>query len=225
MELEGEWGAAAVPEPDLKPPAPWEDLGLSLPVGFFRTLRDLLVSPGEFFQNLGRREGWAEPLAFALIVSSAGLAGALFWQLLILTPAGLKAEETLRLFQGLNLGAGGLLAMMAGAPVLVLLDLGVSGLCWWGGVALIGADRDFVPAWRIFCYAHGGMALGLMPFFGLFLSGLWVLALMYCGVKQVYGVSGWRALNALAIYFSLQAFLGLLLVAALALGGFLLWWG
>ena len=55
--------------------------------GFFRTLRELLFRPGEFFKNLGR-EGWAGPLAFALIVSSVGLLGALFWQLLVLAPAG-----------------------------------------------------------------------------------------------------------------------------------------
>jgi hypothetical protein len=226
MELEGEWGAvAAVPEPAPRPPVPWEDLRLSGPEGFFRTLRDLLFRPGEFFDNLGR-EGWAEPLAFALIVSSAGLLGALFWQLLVLAPTGLNPGEALWLSPSLGLGAGGLLAMMAGAPVLVLIDLGVGGLCWWGSVALVGADRDFTPAWRIFCYAQGGMALGFIPLFGMLVAGIWVLALMYCGVKQVYGISAWGALGALAIFLSLQALLGLILVAGLmatiALAGFLL---
>ncbi len=88
MELEEGWGAvAAVPQPDQRPPVPWEDPELSALAGFFRTLRAVLFRPGEFFENLGR-EGWAEPLAFALIVSSVGLLGALFWQLLVLAPAG-----------------------------------------------------------------------------------------------------------------------------------------
>jgi hypothetical protein len=226
MELEGEWGAvAAVPKPDPRPPVPWEDLRLSGPEGFFRTLRDLLFRPGEFFENLGR-EGWAEPLAFALIVSSAGLLGALFWQLLVLAPTGLNLGKAPWLSPVLDLGAGGLLAMMAGAPVLVLIDLGVGSLCWWGSVALAGGDRDFTPAWRIFCYAQGGMVLGFIPLFGMLVAGIWVLALMYCGVKQVYGISAWGALGALAIFLSLQALLGLILVAGLmaaaALLGFLL---
>jgi hypothetical protein len=226
MELEGEWGVtAAVPEPAPRPPVPWEDLRLSGLKGFFRTLRDLLFRPGEFFGNLGR-EGWAEPLAFALIVSTAGVLGALFWQLLVLTPTGLSPGAASWLSPGLDLGAGGLLAMMAGAPLLVLMDLGVSSLCWWAGVALVGADRDFIPAWRILCYAQGGMVLGLIPLFGMLVGGIWVLALMYCGGKQVYGIPAWGALGALAIFLSLQALLGLILVAGLmaaaALLGFLL---
>jgi hypothetical protein len=229
MEREGEWGAVgAVPEPALRPPVPWEDLRLSGPQGFFRTLRDLLFYPGEFFNHLGR-EGWAEPLAFALIVSSVGLLGGLFWQFLVLAPTGLKSGEALWLSPSLNLGAGGLLAMMAGAPVLVLIDLEVGSLCWWGSVALVGVDRDFTPAWRIFCYAQGAMVLGIIPLFGMLVAGIWVLALMYCGVKQVYGISAWRALGALAIFVSLQALLGLMLVvgllAAIALGEILLWLG
>lgn len=226
MELEGEWGAAAaVPEAKPRPLVPWEDLGLSGPAGFFRTLRNLLFRPGEFFENLGR-ERWAEPLAFALIVSSAGLLGALFWQLLVLAPTGLNPGEGRWLSPALDLGAGGLLAMMAGTPVLVLIDLGVSSLCWWGSVALAGGDRDFIPAWRILCYAQGGMVLGFIPVFGILMAGIWVLALMYCGVKQVYGISAWGALGALAIFLSLQALLGLILVAGLmasaALLGFLM---
>jgi hypothetical protein len=224
MELEGEWGAVgAVPEAAPRPPVAWEDLRLSGPEGFFRTLRDLLFRPGEFFANLGR-EGWAEPLAFALIVSSAGLLGALFWQLLVLAPTVLNQGEARWLSPALDLGAGGLLAMMAGTPVLVLIDLGVGSLCWWGSVALVGADRDFTPAWRIFCYAQGGMVLGVIPLFGMLVAGIWVLVLLYCGVKKVYGISAWGALGALTIFLSLQALLGLILVAGLiatiALAGF-----
>ena len=66
---------------------PWEDPELSALAGLVRTLREVLFRPGEFFENLGR-EGWAEPLAFGLIVSSVGLLGALFWQFLVLAPAG-----------------------------------------------------------------------------------------------------------------------------------------
>jgi hypothetical protein len=226
MELEEGWGAvAAVPEPVPRPRVPWEDPELSGPVGFFRTLWDVLFRPGEFFENLGR-EGWAEPLAFALIVSSAGLLCALFWHLLILAPAGLNPEDAAGLSSYLDLGASGLLAVMVGSPVLVLIDLGVGGLCWWGSVSLVGASRDFRPAWRIFCYAHGGLALAAIPFFGLLVAGIWILVLMYVGMKQVYGISTWGALGALAVFLSLQALLGLILLvglmAALALLGFLL---
>ena len=226
MELEEGWeAAAAVPEPERRPATPWEDPELSAPAGFFRTLRELLFRPGEFFENLGR-EGWAEPLAFALIVSSVGLLGTLFWHLLVPAPAGLNPEDAGGLSAFLGLGPGALMALMAASPVLALANLGVGGLCWWGSVALVGAGRDFTPAWRIFCYAQGGMALALIPFFGMLVAGIWVLTLMYYGVKQVYGISAGGSLVALAIFLTLQGALALSLIlglaATLALLGFLL---
>jgi hypothetical protein len=216
MELEEGWGAmAAVAEPDQKSSAPWEDPELSPLAGFFRTLREVLFRPGEFFENLGR-EGWAEPLAFALIVSSVGLLGALFWQFLVLAPANGNPGDAAWLSPSWGLGPGLLIAMMAGSPVLVLANLGAGGLCWWGSAALVGAGRDFTPAWRIFCYAQGGMALGLIPFFGMLVAGIWVLALMYCGVKQVYGISTGGSLGALAVFLSLQVALALIFLLGLS---------
>ncbi len=192
---------AAEAEPDHRDMVPWEDPELSALAGFFRTLRGVLFRPGEFFAHLGR-EGWAEPLAFGLIASSLGLLGALFWPLLVMAPTGQSP--------------GWLLGLMAAVPVLALVNLGLGGLCWWGSVALMGAGRDFTPAWRIFCYAQAGMALGLIPFFGMLLAGIWGLALMYCGVKQVYGLSTGGSLGALAVFLSLQAALALIFFLGLA---------
>jgi hypothetical protein len=109
-----------------------------------------------------------------------------------------------------------LLALMAATPVLVLVNFVVGGICWWGSVALVGGGRDFTPAWRIFCYAHAGMALGLIPFFGLLVAGIWVLALMYCGVRQFYGFSAGASLGTLALYLELQVLLALILLLGLA---------
>jgi hypothetical protein len=224
MELEEGWGAvAAAPEPAPSPQVPWEDPDLSGLVGFFRTLWRVLFRPGEFFENLGR-EGWSEPLAFALIVSSAGLLAAFFWELLVLAPASLNLEAAAGLPPSFH--PGWLMAMMAVTPALVLVNLGVGSICWWGAVTLMGADRDFAPAWRILCYAQGGLALAFIPFFGIMVAGIWILVLMYWGGKGVYGLSSWGSLGALAIFLSLQALLGLILMvglmAFLALLGILL---
>jgi hypothetical protein len=215
MEPEDGWvAAAAAAEADQVPLAPEEDQELSSLAGFFRTLYEVLFRPGEFFQHRGR-DGWAGPTAFALIVSSVGLLGALFWQLLILPPEGGTLGDLAKLLPFQGLGPGLLLAMMAASPVLVLVNLGLGGICWWGSVALGGAGREFTPAWRIFCYAQAGMVLGLIPFFGIPVAGIWVLALMYCGVKRVYGISALGSLGALAIYLALQILLGVTLLLGL----------
>ena len=209
--LEEEWSAVAIVPSPARRQVPWEDPELSGWVGFYRTLRDLLLHPGEFFDNLGQG-GWAEPLAFALIVSTGGLLCALFWHFLIL--AGSAAEVT----ASLDLGPGVLMGLMVAAPLLVLVDLGVGGLCWWGSVALVGAGRDFTPAWRIFCYAHGGLALALIPFLGPVLASIWILALMYIGAQKVFGVSALSSLGALAIFLTFQATLAMILLLGLIVG-------
>ncbi len=215
ITLEQEWGAAATLPRPTRRGVPWEDPELSGWVGFYRTLRDLLVRPREFFENLGPG-GWAEPLAFALIMSTAGLVIALFWHLLIL--AGAATGDTLGPVSPLNLGTGGLLGLMIVSPFLVLVDLAVGSLCWWGSVALSGAGRDFTPAWRVFCYAHGGLALALIPLLGMLVAGIWILVLLYIGAREVVGLPDLRALGALALFLIFQAVLGMVLLLGLIVG-------
>ena len=139
MELEEGWGAvAAAAEPDHRPPVPWEDPELSAAAGLVRTLREVLFRPGEFFENLGR-EGRTRPLTFGLIASSLGLLGALFWQLLILAPAGGDPGGIAMLSASPGLGRVLLMTLMAVSPIMALVNLGIGGLCWWWSVTLVGA--------------------------------------------------------------------------------------
>jgi hypothetical protein len=211
ITLEEEWGAVATVPPPERRQVPWEDPELSGWVGFYRTLRDLLFHPGEFFDNLVPG-GWAEPLAFALIVSTVGLLFALFWHLLILV--GGSAGDT----AALDVGPDALLGLMVAVPLLALVDLGVGSLCWWGSVALAGISREFTPAWRIFCYAHGGLALAFIPFLGTALAGLWILALMYIGAQKVFRGSTLSSLGALALFLTFQVTLAITLLLGLIVG-------
>jgi hypothetical protein len=225
MELETGWiSAPPLAAPPPRGPTPWEDPEVFAPAGFFRTLGEVLFHPGEFFARLGPG-GVGEPLAFALIVSTTGLLAALFWQLLAPAAGGLPSPEPAGL-AALEGGLGGLLVLMAAIPLLVLVDLGVGALCWWGGLALIGVGRDFTPTWRILCYAQAGLALAVIPSFGLTLAGLWILVLMFWGAKKVYGISAWGALGALAAFIGLNVLVALALLVGLmltaALLGFLL---
>jgi hypothetical protein len=216
MTLEEEWGAAAsFPEAE-RQGVSWEDPELPVWKGLYRTLRDLLFSPGEFFENLGPG-GWAEPLAFALIVSTTGLLCALFWDLLLLAGTG-NSGNSAGLTLSPSLGPAMLMGLMVGSPLLVLSILGVGSLCWWGSVALLGANREFTPAWRIFCYAQGGMILALIPFLGTMVAGIWVLALMFIGARKVYGFSALNSLGALAIFLIFQILVGMILLLGLSLG-------
>jgi hypothetical protein len=215
MNLEDQWGALMyVPQP-VRRRVPWEDPELSGWVGFSRTIREIMVRPEEFFANLGPG-GWAEPLAFALIVSTFGVLFSLFWHLVIL--AGGPPADTAGLVYSLNLKPVALLGFMAAAPLLVLIDLAVGALCWWGSVALAGAGREFTPAWRIFCYAHGVLILGFIPVLGMLVAGLWALVLLYIGARKTLALPVLRSLGVLVIFLAFQVVLGIIFLLGLIAG-------
>jgi hypothetical protein len=194
---------------------PWEDASLGRLRGLGRTLGQVLFHPRDFFRTMPR-EGWAEALAFGLIVGTAGMLACLYWQLL--------------LYLGLSRAAGimravpclfsrvewALLPMMLLTPVVMLANLIVSSLGLWGAVGLTGGPWSvFAAVWRITCYAQGAMVLGFLPLLGGPVAGLWGLFLSYRGLQGVLGLTSWRALGVVCLSLGLQILLVLLLLGSL----------
>jgi hypothetical protein len=167
------------------------------------SLRELLRRPRAFFQALSK-EGWVEPLAFGLATGSVGLLACLFWNLVASLWARGLVGVAVGLPPALTPGSGVTLVLMVLAPVIILANLLYSSLGLWAGLALVGVRPGFLTAWRIISYAQGGMVLGLLPFLGGTLGGLWVLILTLKGVQGGLGLSGGRALGALALSLFLQ---------------------
>lgn len=220
---------AVVPgELEVLRPIPWEDPDLPRVRGFFRTLWEVLLRPGEFFHHLGG-EGWAEPLAFSLIIGTAGTLAGLFQHLLLGAALDRWLGEPSGMSQFLALGQGLTAALMVLAPVLALANQGIGSLCLWGSLKLVGAAPGFILVWRMFAYAQGGMATAFIPLVGVPLAGLWVLLLVGQGVQAVCAMTIGRTVVVLLLFLVLQAlvllcFLGGL-AALMALMGFLLFLG
>jgi hypothetical protein len=104
---------------------------------------------------------------------------------------------------------------MAASPFLALFNLPFGAGCLWGALALAGVSRAFNPAWRIYCYAQGAMVAAVIPFLGMPLAGLGVVALVYLGVQAVFRTSGWRTLWILLLFLMFNAFMAALLAGAL----------
>lgn len=215
-------------EPESLKPLPWEDPDQPRWIGFWRTLRKALFHPQRLFQAPGER--WQEPLAFGLIVGTAGFVAVLFWQLLL----------SLALSRLMDAAWGGatsifslklkfFLGLMVLAPVLTLANLGLNGLCLWGAANLTGCRPEFVPIWRITGYAQAGMAAALVPLLGGLAAAVWVVYLTYKGIKTEFGLSTGRAWGTLVIFLVLEGMALLLLVGSLVgflgLVGLWLFWG
>ncbi|MBM4275836.1 MAG: YIP1 family protein [Deltaproteobacteria bacterium] len=215
-------------QPDSSKPLPWEDPDEPRWTGFWRTLREALFHPRRLFQAPGER--WQEPLAFGLIVGTVGLAAVLYWQLLL-------SLALSRLLDGAWVGAASIitgkmkffLALMVLAPVLTLANMELNGLCLWGAANLAGCRTKFVPVWRIISYSQAGMAAALVPLLGGLVAPVWVIYLIYKGIKTAFGLSTGRALGTLAIFVFLEGMALFLLMGSLlgflGLLGLWLFWG
>lgn len=153
----------------------------------------------------------------------------LFWGTLLYAAAGRAAGEYWGIPQLYEMGTGFTVFLMVASPAMALFNLAFGACCLWGAAALCGAGRDFNPVWRIYSYAQGAMVVGLIPFLGVPLAGLWVLLLVYLGVQTVYETSGGRTLGVLVLFLLLHA-CGLLLLLGILLAllvflGFLLFLG
>jgi len=224
--------AAAPPPGAAGGPVPWEDPGLLRLRGFWRTLRLLVVSPGDFFQSLARNGSprLAEPFAFGLICGTAGFLASIFWYILLWAALNRVAAAVAGMPQIFSAAAGVALALIALSPVLVVINLLSGALCLWGGVAMVGGEAGFRPAWRVFGYAQGGLLLGLIPFLGAPAAGIYVLFLLYLGVQGLLATPSFlKPLAALVIFFFLECLLWMVLtgslMALLSLLGLLLFLG
>jgi hypothetical protein len=164
---------------------PWEDPQLSRLSGFWRTLRQLLLAPGEFFAHLARTQGGAspaEPFAFALIAGTVGTLGFMFWYLLLWAVAERAVTGTPPIY---GAAAGLALALFALTPLLVALNLAIGAFCLWAGSAMAGGAPGFKASWRTCCYAQGCLVLGLIPFLGAPVAGVLLLFLLYLGAQSL----------------------------------------
>jgi hypothetical protein len=212
--------AAPGQEPEAAPaatPIPWEDAGIPRFQGLLRTLGQVLFHPRDFFRTMPR-EGWAEALAFGLIVGTAGMLACLYWQMLFYLGLS-RTAGIMRTLPGLfSRVEWALLPMILLTPVVMLANLVFSSLGLWGAMGLTGGPWSvFHPVWRITCYAQGAMVGGFLPLLGGPVAGLWTLALYYRGLREVLGLSFWRSLGVLFLSLGLQV-----LLVALLLGGL---WG
>jgi len=220
---------AGMGEPERGRPIPWEDPDLPRLVGFFGTLKKILLRPGEFFRDLPR-EGWAEALAFGLIVGTAGLVAVLYWKIILGAEVSQRLAELPGASTILTLGLGAMITGMILSPLIILADLGLSSLGLCVGTALMsGGWPDFPVILRVACYGRAGLVAALVPFLGAPAAGLWVLYLTYRGVKTAFALSTGRALGVLAISLGLKILAILLFLGSLmglmGLLGFMLLWG
>ncbi len=188
--------------------APWENRSeIGLWQGIWQTCKAVLFSPDTLFKELTYEGGKRDPLAFGLLTGSVGSMLGLFWQSLI--PGGLLILGHSFLSQF----AIGIIVLFVLAMIPLMVTIGIfiySGILHLLLVLVRGANNGFEATFRVVSYSQAAQIVGVIPFLGGWIGGVWQLIVQIIGLREIHETSYLRVILA----FVIPLFVGILLAIA-----------
>jgi len=182
-------------------------------IGFFRTIKEILSAPADFFKKMPLSGGLTDPLLFALMVGMAGLMSHYFWDTVL--------YNSMQDFMASEIGTASGRSIIQGfhSPLAALLTpfmlifwlFAISGALHLFLHLIRGAGAGFEATFRAVSYSMSPFVFLIIPFCGMPISGLWVMILVIIGLKEAHTISGGKA--AFAVLFPFIFCCGLLILA------------
>ncbi len=166
-------------------PSPWEDRGrLGLWKGIYRSFLDTLLSPAVFFRTMHTRQGLKEPLAIGILFGAIGLIMGLFRDF-VLSMWGYGGGV-----QMLSSGVDSpilLSGLMVLSPLIVCVGIfSMSGVLHLFLRIFRAASQGFEGTFRVVAYGQATQIFGVVPILGGLVGGLWFLAILIIGVREIH---------------------------------------
>jgi rubredoxin len=181
---------------------PWENRSeLGIWQGIYQTFKAVLFSPEKLFRTMSFKGGIKEPLAFGLLLGSIGAMLGLFWNFLMMSGSLLEMVHELMGPFNITLVFLGLLIF---SPLFVIIILFVtSGILHLSLLIVRGGKNGFEATFRVISYSQAIQVLGLIPFIGGLIGGLWVLVVQVIGIREIHETSYLRVFIAFLIPLAL----------------------
>jgi hypothetical protein len=183
---------------------PWEDMAsLGLVTAFFRTMKEVLFSPTEFFRKMPVSKGLPPPLFYGVILGFVGGLIAILLQFSLFGSMGsFPAGEGME-------GMGGGIHPFQTAftiiyaiflPFLIAIGLfilsGIFHLC----LLIVGAGkRGFEATFRVVAYTSSTQVFAIVPFVGAFIVMIYNLVLWTIGFRETHRTTTGRAFIAVLL--------------------------
>lgn len=187
--------------------APWEQLEhYGVVPAFLNTVKNILLRPGDFFDQLSPFAGKLRPLLFALGLCVAAMLFGLAWNYFGLGPNFSELGRTDG-FQGLGSGAIGSLALLGLSPIVLIgfafLDSALVHLL----LGLVrAATKPFEETFRTICYAGAPWILTVLPVPWSYLIPvvlIWQMTLQAIGLKKLHQAGYPQVLASVLVKWSL----------------------
>ena len=169
--------------------------------GLFKTLKDVLFTPSDFFRKMAVTGGLTEPLLFALIVGMTGLLFLYLWDILfydslhnfVISEFRAASERGMLRDYGFSY-----FSVLTPFSLIVALFL-ASGSLHLLLLMVRGAKGGFEATFRVVCYSISPLVFLVMPVCGMPITSLWIITLAIIGLKEAHETSGGKA--AVAVLF------------------------
>lgn len=180
---------------------PWERRGeLGTLKALWETFKGVATDPVNFFQRI-EPEGQGHA-SFYVVAQMIGALGTLSVQLLVialggLAPAGPGGHPGIP--PGLGPAVAGivLVACLVFGPILLWIGFHVGSAIYHVLLVLTGAaERGFTATSRAFAYGTAPNMLGIIPFVGPMVGGVWSLVTVVIGLKEIHRTTYLRVILA-----------------------------
>ncbi|MFQ6078646.1 MAG: YIP1 family protein [Thermodesulfobacteriota bacterium] len=187
---------------------PWEDLeGLGFFDAFLTTLKEVLLSPTQFYRRMPTRGGFRSPLIFGLILGVLGGVLGLAWQQVFMLQLGRFSEIATTYFVGITIGL----------PLIVLVTLYLGSAVIHLCLMVVGGNRrGFEATFRVIAYSWSTQLFALIPLVGSLIIPIYALAIEVIGLREGHGIGTGRAVLAVFLpFFAMAAFFVAVAIALL----------
>jgi hypothetical protein len=200
--------------PDPEPGFPWPPAeSESIPNAFVETWRGAALEPAAFFRAMPREAGIGPALLYYLPLGIAVAGATLFWTLV---GGGALGGGLLDGFGPEAPDANPLVGFLT-SPLILLLSIFLSaGVTHLMLKLLGGANRPVGTTVRVFAYAYSPQILGIIPWVGQVVGGLWMVVIAIIGLREAHGTSGMRAAISVLVPLAVAVFFVILSLLILA---------
>ena len=219
--LAGDNYASGITQPDGgRYKTPWEDRGTNgFFNGLFKTVRDVLFSPSDFFKKMPVTGGLTDPLLFAMIIGTVGLLFLSVWDILLHDSMQnfMSPEMRNAAGRGISNGVASPLGTAMMPFLLIIWLFVVSGMLHLFLMIVGGAKAGFEATFRVVSYSVSPFLFMVIPYCGMLIMMLWVLTLAMIGLRDAHETTGGKATVAVLLPFLFCC--GMLVLAAVLFMG------
>jgi hypothetical protein len=184
--------------------------------GLYLTIKDVLLTPRNFFHRMPSQMGLAQPLYFALVI---GVVAAFFSWMWSLAGSSLEMLFTDDLGDVLQGPISNFMIFLF-SPVIVAIQVFIWAAIIHVVLMLVGGDKlGFEATFRVVAYGEAAAILAIVPGCGTFFGVLWSLFITIVGLYSIHETDPWKSVVAVVapMFLCFSTFAGSIVMLMLAI--------